>query len=92
MRKIMFIPVSILGGILASFIAKKSFDLTWRLVDEEEAPEPEHRNVSWSKLLAALAIEGAIFRAIRGLVDRASRIWFHRATGSWPGEEKPEAA
>jgi hypothetical protein len=90
--KILFIPFSIAGGILAGLIAKKAFDLAWRLVDDEEAPEPEHREISWPKLLLALAIEGAIFRAIRGLVDRSSRIGFARATGSWPGEERPDTA
>jgi hypothetical protein len=90
--KIVFLPFSIIGGILAGLIAKKTFDVAWRLVDEEEAPEPEHREISWPKLLAALAIEGAIFRAVRGLVDRASRIGFFRLTGSWPGEEEPDHA
>jgi Protein of unknown function (DUF4235) len=90
--KIIFLPFSIVGGILAGLVAKKTFDLAWRLVDEEEAPEPEHREISWAKLLLALAIEGAIFRAIRGLVDRGSRIGFERLTGTWPGEEEPDQA
>jgi hypothetical protein len=90
--KILLLPFSILGGILAGVIAKKTFDLAWRLVSEEEAPEPEHREVSWPKLLAALAIEGAIFRAVRGLVDRGMRATFFRFTGSWPGEERPETS
>lgn len=87
--KILFLPFSILGGILAGTIAKKLFDAVWRLVSDEEAPEPEHREVSWPLLLTALAVEGAIFRAVRGLVDRGSRHGFYRLTGSWPGEERP---
>jgi hypothetical protein len=90
MAKILFLPFSILAGILAGTIARKLFDLAWRLVSREEAPEPEHREVGWAKLLAALAIEGAIFRAVRGLVDRGSRASFFRATGRWPGEERPD--
>jgi hypothetical protein len=92
MAKILFLPFSIPGGILAGAIAKKLFDAAWRLVSEEEAPEPEHREVSWPRLLAALAIEGAVFRAVRGLVDRGSRRGFYRLTGRWPGEERPEGA
>ena len=92
MSKILFLPFSIIGGILAGAVAKKVFDLAWRLVSKEEAPEPEHREVSWPKLLAALAIEGAIFRAVRGLVDRSTRGTFFRFTGRWPGEERPEEA
>ena len=90
MAKILLLPFSIVGGLLAGTIAKKLFDFVWRLVSDEEAPEPEHREVSWAKLLAALAIEGAIFRAVRGLVDRGTRATFFRFTGSWPGEERPE--
>jgi hypothetical protein len=41
-------------------------------------------------LILALAIEGAVFRAVRGLVDHSARRGFHRATGSWPGDEAPE--
>jgi hypothetical protein len=91
MAKIFLIPFSIIGGILAGTIAKKLFDLVWRLVSDEEAPEPEHREVGWAKLLAALVIEGAIFRAVRGLVDRGTRATFFRFTGTWPGEERPES-
>jgi len=90
MAKVLFLPFSIIGGLLAGTIAKKLFDAAWRLVSAEEAPEPEHREVSWGKLLAALAIEGAIFRAVRGVVERGTRATFYRLTGRWPGEERPE--
>ena len=42
------------------------------------------------KLAAALAIEGAVFRTVRGLADHGSRRTFARLTGSWPGEAAPE--
>jgi hypothetical protein len=35
-------------------------------------------------------LEGAIFRAVRGVFDHGSRQAFSRLTGSWPGEERPE--
>lgn len=90
MAKLMFIPVSIAGGLIAGLIAKKAFEASWGLVDDEEAPEPEHRDVQWSKLLIAQALEGAIFRAVRGTTDHIARGAFYRATGVWPGEERPE--
>jgi hypothetical protein len=40
----------------------------------------------------ALAIEGALFRLAKGLVDRGTRIGYERMTGSWPGEERPDPA
>jgi hypothetical protein len=66
------------------------FELIWGQFADEEAPEPGHREISWPKLLVALTIEGAIFRLTRGLIDRGARVAFVRATGSWPGERKPE--
>ncbi|MFL5892313.1 MAG: DUF4235 domain-containing protein [Solirubrobacterales bacterium] len=90
MGKLLFIPFSIAGGLIAGFLSKKVFDLAWGVVDDEEPPEPEHRDVPWWKLAVALALEGAIFRMMRGLADRGSRLGFYRLTGSWPGEEEPD--
>ena len=92
MTKLLFIPVSVTGGLLAGFIAKKAFDASWQLIDDQEAPEPEHREIEWPKLIAALALEGAIFRAVRGASDHLARGAFARATGVWPGEERPDSS
>ena len=88
--KILFLPVSILGGILAGLIGKKLFEGLWGLVDDQEPPEAEHREIRYAKLAVALLLEGAIFRLVRGLFDHAARRGFERLTGSWPGEEAPE--
>jgi hypothetical protein len=90
--KFAFIPVSILGGLLAGLIGQKVFDAIWGKVDEQEPPNPEHREVRLAKLAVALIIEGAIFRLVKGLFDHAARRGFARMTGSWPGEEAPEKA
>jgi hypothetical protein len=37
----------------------------------EAAPEPGQRGVPWQKLIAALVVQGAIFRAVRGRLARA---------------------
>ena len=88
--KILFLPFSIMAGLIAGFLSKKLFDGVWKLVDEEESPEPEHREISLGKLALALILEGAIFRAVRGLVDHGARKSFYNLTGSWPGDEAPE--
>ena len=90
MGKLLFIPFSVLGGFVAGFLSKKLFDLAWGFVDAQEPPEPEHRDVRVGKLAVALALEGAIFRMVRGLADHESRRGFYRFTGSWPGEEEPD--
>jgi hypothetical protein len=88
--KYVFVPFSILGGILAGLIGKKIFEQIWGLIDDQEPPDAEHREVNYVKLAAALLLEGAIFRLIRGFFDHSARHGFHRMTGSWPGEEAPE--
>jgi Protein of unknown function (DUF4235) len=88
--KFLFMPFSILSGLLAGFIGKKLFDGLWGAFDDEEPPSSKHLEISWLKLLFAGAIQGAIFRAVRELTDHGTRRAFMRATGTWPGEERPE--
>jgi hypothetical protein len=90
--KVAFVPISILGGLLAGFLGQKIFDAIWGKVTEHEPPQPEHRQVSLARLVIALIIEGAIFRLVKGLFDHAARRGFARMTGAWPGEESPEKA
>lgn len=89
--KFLFMPISIAAGLLAGLLGKKIFERLWSLVDDEEPPSPEHRELSWPKLIVALAIEGAIFRLVKGLTDHGARLAFAKGTGSWPGEERPES-
>jgi hypothetical protein len=88
--KFAFMPLSIGGGFVAGMLAKKLFDQLWGLVDDEEPPDSEHRDISWGKLIAAAALQGAILRAVRVATDHGARIAFANVTGSWPGEEHPE--
>jgi hypothetical protein len=86
MQKLIFLPISLIAGLLG----KKIFVVIWGVIDDEEAPKPEHRDVQIAKLLLALAIEGLIFSVTRGLVSHGARHTYARLTGSWPGEERPE--
>jgi hypothetical protein len=88
--KFIFLPFSIALGLLAGLLGRKIFEQLWGLVDEEEPPDAKHREIDVPKLVAALAIEGAIFRLVKGLTDHGARHGFERMTGTWPGEEAPE--
>jgi hypothetical protein len=88
--KFVFIPIGVAGGLIAGLVGKKLFEQVWGLIDDEEPPDPKHREISVVKMVAALALEGAIFRAVRGLADHGARRSFARMSGSWPGEERPE--
>ncbi|MDP9188363.1 MAG: DUF4235 domain-containing protein [Actinomycetota bacterium] len=90
MDKVLFTPIGIAAGLAAGFAGKLAFDQIWKLIDDEEPPEPEHREISVAKLVAAMAIQGAIFRAVRGIAEHGARRGFQRWTGVWPGEARPE--
>jgi len=90
MSRLVFAPFSIIGGMIAGLLAKKLFDQVWGLIDDREPPESEYRRISWGKLIAAAALEGAIFRATRAAADHGARRAFAGVTGSWPGSEEPD--
>ena len=89
--KLIFAPVSIVVGLIAGTIGKKLFEQVWGVVSGTEPPDAQHRDVdSYVKLVAALLVEGALFRVSKGLVDHGLRQMFYRGTGTWPGQERPE--
>jgi Protein of unknown function (DUF4235) len=85
--RFLFAPIGIIAGLAAGFAAQKGFERLWAVFDEEEAPEPEDREVSYPKLVTALIVEGAVFRLVKGMVDRGARRSFASLTGTWPGEQ-----
>ena len=48
-----FKPIGILSGLLAGLIGKRIFELLWGVVDDEDAPEPKHREIAIGKLVRA---------------------------------------
>lgn len=88
--KLLFIPFSVVGGLISGLVAKKLFEQLWGVVDDEEPPKPEHRQVPMGKVVAAAALEGAIFKGTRAAIDHKSRQAFANATGTWPGEQRPD--
>ena len=92
MQQILFAPVAIVSGLIAGLVSKKSFELVWSRVSDDDPPDPGARDASWGLLITALVAQGAIVAVVRGLVDRGARIWFLRMTGAWPGEKEDEKA
>ena len=92
MARILFAPISIAGGLLAGFIGSKLFEFIWGRIDDHEPPEPADRQTTWLKLGVALALQGAIFRLVRGAFDHGARRAFLKGTHTWPGETKPDRA
>lgn len=92
MSKVIFLPVSVLTGLLSGLLSRRVFRALWRVVDHEQPPKAENRWIGLPKLALALALEGAIFRLVKGLADHGSRRSFAALTGRWPGDEEPTPA
>jgi hypothetical protein len=88
--KFLFLPFSILAGLIAGFLSKQLFEAIWGVIDDEEPPDSQHRDISVAKMVIAEALQGAIFRGTRKFVDYEARRAFLGATGAWPGEDRPE--
>jgi hypothetical protein len=89
--KLLFVPVSVGGGLVAGAIASRVFQHIWSWFDEQEPPDSSIHRTSMPKLLVAAAIEGAIFRVFKSVFDHSARRAFLNVFGSWPGQEEPEA-
>jgi len=87
MAKLVYRPfgllVSVLGGILAGALFKQ----TWkRVAGREDAPKAKESEYGWREILAAAALQGAVFGLIKAAVDRSGARAFEKLTGSWPGD------
>ena len=70
----------------AGAVASAIFKQIWRRVaDEEDAPDALQSEYSLPKILLAAAIQGAIFAAVKALIDRVGARGYEKLTGSWPG-------
>ncbi|MGI8880611.1 MAG: DUF4235 domain-containing protein [Jatrophihabitans sp.] len=75
--------VSVLGGLLASALCSR----LWRaMAGEDDTPDATDRDRTWTAILAAAALQGALFAGVKAAVDRAGATGFARATGTWPGK------
>jgi hypothetical protein len=88
--KILFIPIGVIGGMIAGLVSKKLFERVWGLIDDEEPPDAKHLDAPLPKIVAASVIEAAVSGGTRALIDHESRRAFYRVTGTWPGKPTPE--
>jgi hypothetical protein len=93
--KLVYKPFGLIASVLAGLVAGAVFKRIWSAVaDEEEAPNAKDQDRTWHEVVTAAAIEGAVFGAVKALVDRAGASGFARVTGVWPGDtesKRPDA-
>jgi hypothetical protein len=83
--KLAYRPVGLLAGALAGLIAGGLVRQVWRLAcGAEDTPDALEEQRGWGEILAAAALQGAIFAVVRAAVDRGSAQGVRRLTGHWP--------
>ncbi|MGF0224911.1 DUF4235 domain-containing protein [Dietzia natronolimnaea] len=87
--KVLYRPIGIASSLVGGLVANAVFAQVWKSVvpDGHTTPpnalDTDHR---MSEILAATALQGAIFAVTKVVVDRAGAVMFQRITGDWPGE------
>lgn len=85
--KLAYRPVGILASVAAGTIASAVFKQIWkRVADKDDAPSAMQSEYGLGQVLLAATIQGAIFAAVKALIDRGGAKGFQRLTGSWPGD------
>ncbi|MDG4798606.1 DUF4235 domain-containing protein [Micromonospora sp. WMMD1082] len=83
--KVAYKPVGVLMGIAAGAIAGVVFRQVWKMTaGDGDAPNPTDEDRRWVEILAAAALQGAIFSVVRAAVDRGGAVGVRRLTGRWP--------
>ena len=89
--KLMYRPIGIAGGVAGGLIAGALFKRAWQLAaHEDDTPNATDRDRGWAEVVAAAAIEGAVFASVKAVIDRAGASGFARVTGVWPGTTAEE--
>ena len=85
-EKIAFKPINIALGIGAGALASLVFKQVWKLAaGEDDAPDAGDEDRGWGEVLAAAALQGAIFAVVRAAVHRSGAVGARKLTGQWPG-------
>ena len=87
MKKLMYKPLSLAASVAGGVIAGAIFKRVWKLIaDEGEAPKATSRDYGWGSVLAAAALQGAIFAVVKAAIDRGGAEGVRKLTGEWPDD------
>lgn len=78
-------PVGLLAGAGAGVIAGAVVKRIWKLVaGMDDPPDARDESYGWAEVLAAAALQGAVFAIVKAAVDRGGAVGVRRLTGHWP--------
>lgn len=87
MNKIMYKPLSLAFSVAGGLVASAVFKRVWKTVaGEDEAPRATSRDYGWGAVLAAAALQGAIFAVVKAAIDRGGAQGVRKLTGEWPDD------
>jgi Protein of unknown function (DUF4235) len=88
MAKLLYKPIGLLVSVLGGVLASTLFNKVWKLAaGEQEAPKATDADRRWPEILAAAALQGALFAVVKAALDRAAAVGTQKLTGTWPGDE-----
>jgi hypothetical protein len=89
--KLLYKPASILVSVLGGVLAKVIFKRTWKIIArEDDAPKATDARRGWREVLLAAALEGATFAVVKAALDRGAAVGTRKLTGVWPGDDGPQ--
>jgi hypothetical protein len=84
-EKVSYRPIGLLLGVAAGAVAGLIFKQVWKLASgDKDAPDAIDEDRSWGEIIAAAALQGAIFAVVKALVDRGGATGLRKITGTWP--------
>lgn len=85
MNKLVYKPIGLAAGAASGLIAGLLFKQAWRLVsNSDDAPNATDEHRTWTEVLIAAALQGAIFAVVKAAVDRGGATGVRQLTGRWP--------
>jgi len=84
-NKLAYRPVGLVAGMAAGAVAGAIFKQVWKLASgDDDTPNATDEDRGWLEVLAAAALQGAIFAVVKAAVDRGGATGVRRMTGDWP--------
>jgi hypothetical protein len=85
LEKIALKPINVALGIGAGALAGLVFKQVWKLASgDDDAPDAGDEDRGWAEILAAAALQGAIFAVVKAVVHRGGAVGTKKLTGTWP--------
>jgi len=84
-EKIAFKPINLVLGLGAGALAGLVFKQVWKLAaGDDDAPDAGDEDRGWGEIIAAAALQGAIFAVVKAVVHRSGAVGVRKMTGQWP--------